>query len=77
MSDHRELNIWTIYHNPSDYPGKYVARRFVVIGPTGPFATDDVHVADSLAEIWGMIPLGLFRMEPWQGDDPCIVETWI
>jgi hypothetical protein len=71
------LNVWTVYYNPADFPDKYVARRFECKGPDGPFATEDMRLADSLAEIRNLIPPGLYRMEPWQGDDPCIVETWI
>lgn len=77
MAGHETLSIWTIYDNPSDFPGKFVARRFVVYGATGPLATPEVFEADSLDEIRAMIPQGLFRMEPWQGDDIKIVETWI
>ncbi len=77
MSDHRTLNLWTVYDNPSDYPGQFVARRFIITGPAGPFATGEMFTADTLEEIRAMIPQGLFRMEPWQGDDIKIVETWI
>lgn len=73
MSD--PLSIWTIYHNPTDFPGKYVARRWIV--SEQPAATGEVFLADTLGEVRDMLPPGLVPMQRWEGDDPCIVETWL
>jgi hypothetical protein len=66
--------MWTIYDNPKDYPGKFVARWWVVKVPVE--ATDDIFVCDSLGEARSKIPEGLFAMPRLEEDDPCIVETW-
>jgi len=70
MSD---LCIWTITENPSDFPGKFVARRHVV----GMGATCDCHVADSLEGVRALLPAGLIMLPREEGDDPVIVESWI
>ena len=72
------LNIWTIYVSPADYPGQYVARRFVVGGKDshhGP--TNEMFVADTLEEVRALLPPGLICMPREPGDDRVIVESWI
>ena len=68
------LTMWTIYRDPDDYPGQYVARRWEA--RETPVATGDLHLADSLEAIRALIPPGLARLPRYDGDDPCIVETW-
>jgi hypothetical protein len=70
------LDLWTVYFNPRDYPGKYVARRFVV-GAKGARATNDVFVEDSLIEIHALLPYGLLQCGRHETDDPCIIEVWL
>jgi hypothetical protein len=73
MSDARlSLDIWVIYDNPLDAPGKFVARRHTLDGPT-----DEAYEADSLEDARGLIPDGLVRMPRDGRDEPQIVETWI
>lgn len=74
MSD--TLNIWTITDNPSDFPGKFVARRHVVGGASA-HPTDQHFVADTLAEIRAALPSGLICIARGPEDDPVIVESWI
>lgn len=70
------ISMWTIYLDAKDYPGQYVARRFVV-GPGTVSPTTDVMVRplpdlrDALAR------RGLVHMARNDGDEPQIVETWI
>jgi len=71
------LTLWTIYHNPSDYPGKYVARRFVVERGLGLKAAREVLIADTLEAIRARLPPGLYCLGRQPGDEPQIVETWI
>lgn len=67
------LSIWTIYDNPKDYPGKFVARRFELDRPTG-----TVLVANTLIELRRqMMEWGLTRLPRAEEDDPVIVETWL
>jgi len=70
------LSLWTVYYNPSDYPGKFVARRFELDKPT-----HDVVVADTLDNVRAGIRMRatflLTRLDRNPGDDSVIVETWI
>jgi hypothetical protein len=68
------LDIWTVYHNPSDYPGKYVARKFTVTKDVT--ATRDMFVADTIEEIRALLPQGLYHLTRQPDDDPVIIETW-
>jgi len=73
------LNIWTVYKNPTDYPGQYAARRWVLDQ-----RTDDVYANESLDMVrtWidysarrhGVIPV---RLERDTNDDPAVLENWI
>lgn len=38
-----DLNTWTVYNNPNDYPGKFVARRFLNGQPTA-----EIKIAETL-----------------------------
>jgi len=67
------VNIWTVYRSPLDFPGKFIARRFVLDKPTR-----DVIIADTLEEIRERLSRkGLARFGRFEGDDPVIVETWL
>lgn len=70
------LTMWTVYESPRDYPGLFVARRWIVDG-SEPVATNEVFIATTLAGIHRALPGGLFRLERAPMDDPCIVETWV
>jgi len=65
------LNIWVIYQSPRDYPGRFVARRWILDKPTG-----EVIVRDTLDQVRRALPVGLHRMDRFNGDDAAIVETW-
>jgi len=64
---------WAVYENPSDYPGKFVVRRWKNDVPE----KEPVRVVDSLAQAREHIPIYLAMFLPSVGDDPVIVETWI
>ena len=66
------LPLICVYNNPSDYPGKYVARVWDVDRPT-----NVVAIADSLEEIREAKPPEMMIMDRIPNDDPVIVETWI
>lgn len=70
------LAMWTIYKHPSDYPGKYVARRFDV-SAGGVVGTDNLFVEKDYNKLLGMLPLGLHCLPRDENDDPNIVETWL
>lgn len=77
MARDNELSIWTVYKDPADYPGKYVARRFLITGG-GSHATPEVVINDSLEVIQGvMTDRGLTKLPRSPGDERQIVESWI
>jgi hypothetical protein len=66
----------TVYENPADFKGKFVARIWDIQKGTvlhTPFAV----IKDSLEEIRSLIPYNFNRIERQKGDDPCIVEVWV
>lgn len=71
------LEMWTVYKSPPEYPGKYVARLWVVVhGATEPRQTGDMAIAPDLDSVRTMLPWGLVCLPRSEGDDPAIVETW-
>lgn len=68
---------WVIYRHPSDYPDKYVARKWVMsAGKCVP--TSEVKLADELAPLrLEMTRLGLIPFARWEDDERPIVETWM
>lgn len=72
------LELWTIYNNPSDCPGEFVARKWVVIlGSNQPHATNVTVKSKTLAKVRRKLPPGLVRMPRDPSDDPGIVESWM
>ena len=70
------LGMWAITHNPSDHPGKFVARKWLIgIGTMA--ATADHHVADTLDAVRDKLPRDLIPIPRHPSDDPVIVESWI
>lgn len=67
-----ELPIITIYDNPKDYPGKFVARLFDINKPT-----NCITLADTLEEIRETLPYGMIPLMRHPKDDEKIVEVWI
>jgi len=68
----RELEIWTLYDHPRDYPNSYVARKFLNDKPTSEFM-----VSPSLASLRKYFDQkGLLCLNRDPNDDPVIVETW-
>jgi len=70
------MDIWTIYENPKDYPGKFVARKYRVEDGIVNH-TEHTYVSDSLYSIRKLIPDNLYRLHREPNDDPVIVESWI
>lgn len=79
MAVNRDLEIWTIYDHPRDYPEHFVVRCWLSTS-TGSYATNEVWLRPTLDEarwvILGNSP-GAYRLERAVADDPCIVETWL
>lgn len=72
FSQENILPIITVYNNPRDYPGKFLARIFNGVRPT-----NVIMVKDSLEEINRNIPGSMVWINRYPVDDPAIVGTWI
>jgi len=72
------LAMWTVYDHPTDYPDKYVARRFDV-GRDGPVPSESIIIMDDLGRLRDMLAfeMHLTCLTRSEGDDPKIVETWL
>ena len=72
------LSMWTVYNSPSDYPGKFVARRFDV-DASGPKPSMSIIIMDDLDKLREMLAfeMHLVCLTRSPEDDPKIVETWL
>jgi hypothetical protein len=72
------LAMWTVYKHPTDYPDKYVARRFDV-DASGPKPSASIIVAADLktlrATLRDEMHLTCLSRDP--SDEVQIVETWL
>lgn len=73
------LDLWTIFFGPSDYPGKYVLKKFTIVGgqlePTP--APEPTAITLTLEQARKHLPDGLVNMGRDPKDEPIVVETWI
>jgi hypothetical protein len=70
------LEIYTIYFDAADHPGKYAVRRFVV-DANGATPDATLRLADSLDKARCYLPPGLHNLGRELGDEPQIVESWV
>lgn len=78
MTKRDALNIWTIYDNPDDVPGKFVARKWQVRAGGTLVATQDAIIMTDIGLLRGtMQAMGLVRFDRHPDDDPKIVEAWL
>lgn len=72
------LEMWTIYTNPGEGRGEYVARKWIVIlGSNEPLATGVTVKSKTLAKVRRKLPPGLVCLPRDPYDDPGIVESWM
>ncbi|CAM8631602.1 hypothetical protein [Sphingobium cupriresistens] len=71
-----ELSMWVITENPTDFPGQFVAREWL-LGNGVHAVTDNHHVAPTLDDVRDLLPPFLHRLARDPNDDPVIVESWI
>jgi hypothetical protein len=73
------LAMYTIFRNPSDHPGRYVVRRFLIAGSADPVPDPEpMFIGGSLEAAREAIPLESdFCLNRSPGDAPSIVETWL
>jgi len=67
--------VYTIYDNPTDYPGRVVLRRFDVTKDGTVADPEPLYVGGSVAEARASIPRGLARFDRSPSDPMSVVET--
>lgn len=75
----RDLLVWEVCANPTDFPGKFTARPASMFHSTRESITflDFVLVADTLDAVRKMLPPGLVAMQRHPTDPPQFVENWV
>ena len=76
MDDLHSLTTYTIYEDPTDAPGRFVVRKWVINGGNAP-AAEQAWVYQTLGEARLGIPPGYVNMGRDENDDEKIVESWI
>jgi hypothetical protein len=72
------LVFWTIYDHPKDYPKGYVLRAgFIVKGSRRMLMSTTAWYAATSAELEALLPGGVIKMGPQDGDDPVILSVWM
>jgi malonyl-CoA/methylmalonyl-CoA synthetase len=66
------VTLWVIYDSPRDFPGLFVARKWLNDRPT-----PDLLQGTTLKQLREQLPAGLHCLPRSEKDDPKIVETWI
>lgn len=74
MSD--GLPMWVIYERPRDFPEHFVVRRWRVNGPVI-FVDQMAQLAGDIEAARALVPPGLYRLPPYEEDDPVIREVWL
>ena len=70
----------TIYQNPADYPGRFVARAWRTVGRRVFHYARPLAVVATLDEARAAVEMrhpGLFNGGREECDDPVILETWL
>lgn len=78
MSD-KLFTVWVIYAKPKDFPNHYVARAQHMNLESKDILFDETAlVAETPDPLRIKLHLmGRNKIERMEGDDPCILETWI
>ena len=73
-----DLFLWTLYFNPSDFPGLFVARKFSVKlnAPTEDFFTG-LTAETVYQQVQNASPYVLDFIYRNPQDDPVIIGTWM
>lgn len=72
-----DLEIWTIFERPKDFPDHFVVRRFRVSSAGLEMDPTLWSIGDSLAEARASIPEHCTCLGREPGDEAQIVESWI
>ncbi|HEY7195473.1 MAG TPA: hypothetical protein VH439_17150 [Gemmatimonadales bacterium] len=74
------LDVYVVYHDPSDYPGRFVVRRQrvtdVVVSDPEPLVVCDT-LGEARSALLAAVPTGLYCLPRFPQDESQIVEAWI
>ena len=73
------LVMWTVYKHPNDYPGEYVARKFVIAEDFYKSSKDSIS-SRSLRDVRNLLRSlypGLIQLKRPPDDEPHVVEVWL
>jgi len=73
----RPVTVWTIYHKPRDFPGRWVLRGHEVFPGRELRAHSFCFLADTLKEARAKVPAGAKRFRRSPEDHPAIHECWM
>lgn len=73
------LVMWRVYKHPKDYPGEYVARKFLITedfyGPT--YESINSRSLRDVRNVLRSLYRGLIQLKHLPDDGPDIVEVWL
>lgn len=75
MANTDVIDMYGIYDNPKDAPGKFIVRRWEV--RAGKVEGKERVIWDTLEEARKSVSNGRTAIPRQPSDDPCIVETWM
>jgi hypothetical protein len=66
--------MWVVYERPADFPSGYVVRLWWGMTPE-----PKAHTCATItqARLFIRDAGGCYRMDPQQGDEPQVLETWL
>ena len=70
--------MWRVYKHPKDYPGEYVARKFLIAEDF--YRSSDSIISRSLRDVRNLLRSlypGLIQLKRPPDDEPHIVEVWL
>jgi hypothetical protein len=67
------ITLFVVYRSPSDFPGKYVVRRWLDAVPE----REPLRVCEQLDQARAAIPAGAAYIGRMREDDPAICEVWL
>jgi hypothetical protein len=71
--------MWRLYKHPKDYPGEYVARKFLITeefyGPSN--ETISSRSLRDVRSVLRSLYRGLIQLKRLPDDEPEIVELWL
>lgn len=71
------MDLYVVYHDPSDFRDQYVVRRQTAGPGVVTAAPEPLAVGPDLDQVRAALPAGLTRLERDPDDDPCILEIWV